>query len=99
MLPPARIRADALAAEAVGVGEDRGEPGGAGALGHGLLQHQVCGDRLLDGAFADQHHVVDVTAHDLERQLADVLDGDALGKRLAADLRRLAAERRPHRRA
>ena len=43
-----------------------------------------------------QHHVVDEAADDLQRQLADILDGDAFGERLAADLRVLAAQCRPH---
>ena len=86
---------DAPAAEALRVGEDGGKAGGAGALGHGLLQHQIGGDRLLDRALGDQHHVVDVAADDLQRQLADVLDRDAFGQRLAADLRRSRRAARP----
>ena len=54
-------------------------------------------DRLLDGGFADQHHVVDQAADDRQRQLADILDRDAFGERFAAALdRRTPLQRRLH---
>ena len=87
---------DAASAEAGGIGEHGGEAGGAGALGHGLLEHEIGGDGLLDSELGHQHDVVDMAANDFQRQRADVLDGDALGERLAADPRRLAVEGRAH---
>ena len=87
---------DTAAAEACPVGKHGRQPGGAGAFGHGLLQHEIGGDRLLDLSLADQHHIVDMGTHGCEGEGADILDGDAFGQRLAADPGVLAPERRPH---
>ena len=42
--------------------EQRGEPGRAGALDHGLLDLEQHDDRLLDVAVVDEQHVGDQRA-------------------------------------
>src|SRR5581483_11838385 len=86
-------QADALAAETGGLGEERGERGGAGALGHGLLQHEEFADGAFDMPFADDDHPVDDPAADFDRQAADILHRDALGEGIAAASGGLTTER------
>ena len=79
MLPPVIGDADALAAEALGVGQQRRDAGGTGAFGHhlGTLGQQA--DRLLDRALRHHQHLGAEGADDGQRHLADVAHGDALG--------------------
>ena len=88
MLPPVIGDADTLAAEMLGIGQQRGDAGGAGALGHhfGALDQQA--DGFLDRAFRHHQDVHAQAADDLERHLADVAHGDALGDGGAADRHR-----------
>ena len=50
---------DLLALEALRVPQQRGQPGGAGAFDHRLLDLEQHQDRLLDVALVDQQEVVD----------------------------------------
>lgn len=75
-----------LAAEAFGIGEQGGQCPRPGAFGHGLLDVAQQGDPALEIGLLDQQHVLDQGAHDRIGQVADLLDGDALGDGLAAAL-------------
>ena len=79
---------DLLAAETLGIGQQRGQGGRAGALGDGLLDIAVEGDGPLEEGLLDQQHVVDQRPGDGEGEVADLLDLDALGDGLAAGRRR-----------
>ena len=68
MLPPEIGRPTRRPAKRAGMLEQRGEPGGAGALGDGLLDLDQRDDGALDGLFLDQQHVVDQRADDGKRQ-------------------------------
>ena len=92
MLPPHSTRPTLAAAEALGIAGDRGEAGGAGALGHGLLDLEQLQDRGLDRRLLDQQHVVDQALDDREGELARLLDRDALGDRRPAGHGRQAAQ-------
>ena len=83
ILPPRQDEADVLAREPLGIGEQRGEPGRARALDHGLLDLEQQADRVLELALADQHDVVDQPLDDLRGERARLLDRDALGQRVA----------------
>ena len=90
----AQDQPDFAAAKALGLRQHRGEPGGARAFGHGLLQGEVGVDRAFEMRLINQHNVGDEFAHDRQRQRADVLDGNAFGQRR---LRRSGGLRRPTR--
>ena len=75
----AQHEADLAAAEPLGIAHDRREAGGAGALGHGLLDLEQLQDRGLDRGLLDQQHVVDQALDDRQGQVARLLDRDALG--------------------
>ena len=89
---------DLAAAEALRPGQHRAQPGGAGALRHGLLQGQVGVDRALEMRLVDEHDLGDELAHDRQRERAHVLHGDAFRQRRPAERAILAAERVPERR-
>ena len=76
---------DPASPEEIGSRQHGRKAGGAGALGHRALERRVGVDGALDRRLLDEDDVVDEVAHDRERELADGLDRDALGKRRAAD--------------
>ena len=84
MLPPLRTRPTFSAGEARGIGHDRGEARGAGALDHRLLDRDQGRDRALELGFVDERDVVDEAADDFGGDLARRFDGDAFGQRIAA---------------
>ena len=57
MLAPERMRPDRPAGEAIGIGEQRGQRRGAGALADDLLDLEVPDDGLLDGPLGHGHDV------------------------------------------
>src|SRR6266545_1581573 len=85
------------AAEALGLRQHGGKPGGAGAFRHGLLQREIGVDRALERLLVDQHDFRNEIAHDRQRQRADILHRDAFGERGAAEWTRFAAQRIPER--
>ena len=64
MLPPRQHQADLAAGEMLGMGEQRGEAGGAGALGHRLLDLEQQRDGALDRDLVDRQHPVEQGAGD-----------------------------------
>ena len=59
MLPPEIGMPTRLPAKRAGCCQQRGEAGGAGALGHGLLDLDQRHHRALDGFFLDDQHFLD----------------------------------------
>ena len=84
MLPPVMIRPHFLPRKRSGIGQQGGQGGRAGALGHGLLDIAVEGDGPLEEGLLDQQHVVDQRPGDGVGEVADLLDRDALGDGRAA---------------
>ena len=84
MLPPHSTRPTRRPRKRSGWLDDRGQAGGAGALGHGLLDLQQLQDRGLDRRLLDQQHVVDQPLDDRQGEVARLLDRDALGDGRAA---------------
>ena len=89
--------ADAPSGEARAVLEQGGEPRGAGAFGHGLLDLDQRDHRALDGFLLDDQHLLDERADDGEGARSHVLHRDALGDGVAAALDRQAGEALVHR--
>ena len=92
----AQDQPDLAAAESLRLDQHGGEPGGARAFGHGLLQREIGIDGALEMRLVDQHDLGHELAHDRQRQRADILDRDALGqrrRRRAAGARRAARSR------
>ena len=85
MLPPVMATPTFLPRNRSGMGQQRGETGGAGALGHRLGAFDQQADGFLDGAFRRDQNAGDAAADHLERDFADVAHGDALGDGGAAD--------------
>ena len=98
MLPPHRMSPTLRPRNLLRLDQHRAQPGGAGALGHGLLQGQVGVDRAFEMRLVDQHDLGDELAHDRQRERAHVLHRDAFRQGRAAERAILAAERVPERR-
>ena len=98
MLPPQRMSPTLRPRKRAGSARTAASPAAPAPSASVFCSGEVGGDRLLDRRLRHQHDVVDEAAGDRQRQLADILDGDAFGERLAADLLGAAAERAPQRR-
>ena len=85
MLPPHRMSPTLRPRKRSGLTSMAREPGGAGALRHGLLQGQVGVDRAFEMRLVDQHDLGDELAHDRQGQLADILHRDAFRQGRAAE--------------
>ena len=79
----AEDQADLAVAEPVGIGEQGGEPGRAGALGDGLFGLDQHRDRAFDRPFGHQQYVVDDPVDDAGGDHARRLDRDSLRQRVA----------------
>jgi hypothetical protein len=93
----AQDEADFPALEARRIGEHGGEPGGAGAFGHGLLQREEGIHRALELNFFREEDVGNQLPDDRQRQLADVFDCDSFGNGHARTGTLLAVKCIPHR--
>ena len=98
ILPPHSKVATFLPWKRSRFGEHRRETGRAGALDDGLFDADEHGDRTLEVALGDEHHVIGKFPEDARRELARLLDGNALGERIAAQRHLAALDRAFHRR-
>src|SRR5690348_1960255 len=88
-----QYEADAFAAEALGMAQQRGERRRTGALGDDFLDVEQHRDGTLERGFVGEEDVVDKRGDDRLGKATWLLDGDTLGERHATGGRGAAAER------